>query len=165
MRENYACSDGQHSPPLLFKEKSVKNDDKEKRQTYSRRLFCCRSFSLVDGNNVLTTSRTHSSYSRRRHFCRRKFTIIRELSEIRNRAKRLCKKIIFFVCFVYLCLQRMRKIKPFKLFDVTRILNPAERQRMMTCAVNRILAAESELAISKQITQACSSFAHLLFRS
>lgn len=51
----------------------------------------------------------------------------------------------------------MRKIKPFKLFDVTRILNPAERQRMMTCAVNRILAAESELAISKQITRASSS--------
>ena len=49
------------------------------------------------------------------------------------------------LCVVYLCLQRMRKIKPFKLFDVTRILNPAERQRMMTCAVNRILAAESEL--------------------
>ena len=61
------------------------------------------------------------------------------------------------MCFVYLCLQRMRKIKPFKLFDVTRILNPAERQRMMTCAVNRILAAESELAISKQITRASSS--------
>ena len=59
----------------------------------------------------------------------------------------------------------MRKIKPFKLFDVTRILNPAERQRMMTFAVNRILAAESELAISKQITRASSSFAHLLFKS
>ena len=51
----------------------------------------------------------------------------------------------------------MRKIKPFKLFDVTRILNTAERQRMMTCAVNRILAAESELTISKQITRASSS--------
>lgn len=41
-------------------------------------------------------------------------------------------------------LQRMRKIKPFKLADVTRILNPEERQRMLTGAVNRILAAESE---------------------
>ena len=41
-------------------------------------------------------------------------------------------------------LQRMRKIKPFKLSDVTRILNPEERQQMMAGAVNRILAAESE---------------------
>ena len=41
-------------------------------------------------------------------------------------------------------LQRMRKIKPFKLADVTRILNLEERQRMLTGAVNRILAAESE---------------------
>jgi len=38
----------------------------------------------------------------------------------------------------------MRKIKPFKLADVTRILIPEERQRMLTGAVNRILAAESE---------------------
>ena len=43
-------------------------------------------------------------------------------------------------------LQRMRKIKPFKLADVTRILNPDERQKMLTGAVNRILAAESESA-------------------
>ena len=93
--------------PSLIQRKISQNqwfnhDDKEKRQIYSRRLLCCRSFSLVNGNNVLTTSRTHSSYSRRRHFCRRKFTIIRELSEIRNRAKRLCKKIIF-VCVLYIC--------------------------------------------------------------
>ena len=44
-----------------------------------------------------------------------------------------------------LLLQRMRKIKPFKLADVTRILNPDERQKMLSGAVNRILAAESEL--------------------
>ncbi|KAM7441741.1 hypothetical protein ABFA07_009277 [Porites harrisoni] len=48
---------------------------------------------------------------------------------------------------------RMRKIKPFKLFDVTRILNPAERQRMMTCAVNRILAAENSAARSGVIQE------------
>ncbi|CAH3190714.1 unnamed protein product [Porites lobata] len=57
------------------------------------------------------------------------------------------------LCVVYLCLQRMRKIKPFKLFDVTRILNPAERQRMMTCAVNRILAAENSAARSGVIQE------------
>ena len=45
-------------------------------------------------------------------------------------------------------LQRMRKIKPFKLADVTRILNPDERQRMLTGAVSRILAAESESTAS-----------------
>jgi len=43
---------------------------------------------------------------------------------------------------------RMRKIKPFKLADVTRILNPEERQRMLTGAVNRILAAENSAARS-----------------
>lgn len=46
----------------------------------------------------------------------------------------------------------MRKIKPFKLFDVTRILNPEERQRMMTGAVNRILAAESKLLAGQMFT-------------
>lgn len=41
-------------------------------------------------------------------------------------------------------MQRMRKIKPFKLSDVTRELNPDERQSMMTNAVSRILASEGE---------------------
>ena len=40
----------------------------------------------------------------------------------------------------------MRKIKPFKLSDVTRELNPEERHKMMAEAVNRILGAESEFA-------------------
>ena len=53
----------------------------------------------------------------------------------------------FMLLFLTLLrLQRMRKIKPFKLADVTRILNPDERQKMLTGAVNRILAAESESA-------------------
>lgn len=52
--------------------------------------------------------------------------------------------IIVKETFLRLYFQRMRKIKPFKLADVTRILNPEERQRMLTAAVNRILAAESE---------------------
>ncbi|KAJ7374359.1 hypothetical protein OS493_007448 [Desmophyllum pertusum] len=48
---------------------------------------------------------------------------------------------------------RMRKIKPFKLSDVTRILNPEERQRMMTGAVNRILAAENSAVRSGVIQE------------
>ncbi|RMX54270.1 hypothetical protein pdam_00011964 [Pocillopora damicornis] len=43
---------------------------------------------------------------------------------------------------------RMRKIKPFKLSDVTRELNPDERQSMMTNAVSRILASEGSAARS-----------------
>lgn len=43
---------------------------------------------------------------------------------------------------------RMRKIKPFKLSDVTRELNPEERQKMMTNAVSRILASEGSAARS-----------------
>lgn len=42
----------------------------------------------------------------------------------------------------------MRKIKPFKLSDVTRELNPEERQKMMTNAVSRILASEGSAARS-----------------
>ncbi|XP_066025867.1 symplekin [Pocillopora verrucosa] len=43
---------------------------------------------------------------------------------------------------------RMRKIKPFKLSDVTRELNPDERQSLMTNAVSRILASEGSAARS-----------------
>ena len=50
--------------------------------------------------------------------------------------------LLLFLTLLHL--QRMRKIKPFKLADVTRILNTEERHRMLTGAVNRILAAESE---------------------
>ena len=40
--------------------------------------------------------------------------------------------------------QRMRKIKPFKLLDVTKKMMPQERQSMIVNAVRRILAAESK---------------------
>ncbi|KAK2568901.1 Symplekin [Acropora cervicornis] len=48
---------------------------------------------------------------------------------------------------------RMRKIKPFKLSDVTRELNPEERHKMMAEAVNRILGAENSATRSGKIQE------------
>ena len=51
--------------------------------------------------------------------------------------------------------QRMRKIKPFKLADVTRILNVEERSQMIASAFQRILDAESKSSVVSCEFYAC----------